>query len=592
MLRAEFVSVPFSRCPADRNLADPENAGLWGRLSTCGRLPIGLLLVSLPLLAQHWTTLKAPGFEIYTTKEQPAAIQELQYLQTIQSFFDTTQPFGKLEVTKPVQVITFRSRAEFAPYAFRAEGGGYYLHTHKNDYILIGDSGIRDRSMVAHEFTHMVVTRAGLKLPIWLNEGLADFYSTVELTESQATVGRPPTLYMETMHTSHWMPWETLFAVDAASSAYSVGENLRLLYSQSWALTHMLELDETYAPRFPQFLRAVSGGQGARDALQSIYHKNLAQINDDLSSYLKRRKLPVRILDCAHNAPPAPAIGEGSSFDVELGLATILASKPGSGNNEGREKLADLSARYPDRPEAEEEIGMLALQQNKKDEARHHFAIAVQRHSTDPEVLFDDAVLEKEAGAKYAPVSALFHRALELQPDMEKARLELGLLAYEDLQYQPALEILSNLTSIPEDSRFEVYYAMAQCYSNVDDTAKAALYVKKAMQSARNDDQKEQASDLLESIQRDQETPASAPAKPQPTVTNARGTAKSLDCSSGQKRLTLDVEGHEMTFDISDPHLVVRHPSDDYTRWTCGPLKAETLTIVYRTDGKALELVF
>jgi hypothetical protein len=65
----------------------------------------------------------------------------------------------------------------------------------------------------------------------------------------------------------------------------------------------------------------------------------------------------------------------------------------------------------------------------------------------------------------------------------------------------------------------------------------------------------------------------------------------------------MEVDGREMVFDIDDPHLVVRHPSEGYSGWSCGPLKPVTLTVVYlpqigatgtsqNQDGKALELVF
>jgi len=566
---------------------------------------IGLLLtLTSPLLAQHWTSLKTQRFEVYSTKDQPAALEDLQELQTINSFFEALKPFGKISSSKPIQVISFRSKNEYTPYAFRSESGGYYFHTEKSDYILIGDTGPRERAMVQHEFTHLVVTQAGLTLPIWLNEGLADFYSTVEVTGTQATVGRPPNLYLETARNARFLPWDTLFAVDASSSMYSVGENLAHFYSQSWALVHMLKLDDAYAPRFPQFLNAVADGQASKDALQTTYKKSMAQIDSDLVAYVKKRKLPTSVIEGIRPpAYPAPVIGDASDFEIQFALATVLAWKVNGA--EGREKLADLSVRYPDHPEPEEQIGWLALQQNNKDDARRHFESAVQRHSKDPEILFNTAELEKEAGAKYAQIAPLFRQALAIDPGMDSARLELGLLEYQNSEYKSALTLLSGMSDIPDDDKFEAYLTMAQCYSSLDDLANAETYVKKAAQSARNDDQKEDAASLLETVQRDKESGSSsadarAP-KVQSKVTNARGMSKTLQCEGTKKLLTITVDGSpDMTFDISDPDLVVRHPSDSYSHWICGQLKPETLTVVYATPtnpaekiaGKAIELVF
>jgi tetratricopeptide (TPR) repeat protein len=506
-----------------------------------------------------------------------------------------------------VQVITFRSASEFAPYAFRAEGGGYYVHNYKSDYILIGDTGARDRELVAHEFTHMVVTQAGLKLPIWLNEGLADFYSTVEIQGSQAVIGKAPFRYMETLHRQKWIPWDALLAVDGNSQVYNQSGNLAILYSQSWALTHMLKFDTKYSVHFSQFLKAISDGQEAKQAFQNVYRKSMAAVDADLSAYLRGKDLPVSMINCKPEAdPPAPVIADAADFEVQFALANVLASKPGT-SADGQDRLARLSARYPDRPEPEEELGMLALMQNKKDDARSHLAVAVQRHSRDPEILYTAAVLDKEAGSKYGPVSALLRQALEIQPDMDKARLELGFLDYEDLQYKASLSLLSSLSVVPDDSRFDVYFTMAQCYVNLDDLPKAASYVKKAAQAATADDQKQQAADLLESVLRDEGTEAgsaaSTPPKTEQPITNVRGMAKILNCSGGQKHLSVQVDTREMVFDIDNPDLVVRHPTADYSHWACGPLNAVELTVVYRpesdsgasrppADGKAIELVF
>jgi hypothetical protein len=130
---------------------------------------------------------------------------------------------------------------------------------------------------------------------------------------------------------------------------------------------------------------------------------------------------------------------------------------------------------------------------------------------------------------------------------------------------------------------------------------------------AKTQEQKQEVTDLLAHIASDQNTetaPAddssnASPAKPTPGITNVWGRAKALECSNGQKRLTVEVDGREMVFDINDLHLVVRNATEGYAHWSCGPLKSAQLTVVYtpqtsadgtngqhNTDGKALELVF
>jgi hypothetical protein len=52
-----------------------------------------------------------------------------------------------------------------------------------------------------------------MQLPIWLNEGLADLYSSLELHGQQAMVGRPLESRVMTLSQQQWMDWNALFAV-------------------------------------------------------------------------------------------------------------------------------------------------------------------------------------------------------------------------------------------------------------------------------------------------------------------------------------------------------------------------------------------
>ena len=45
--------------------------------------------------------------------------------------------------------------------------------------------------LLAHEYHHMAAARAGMRLPRWLSEGLAELYSTVESAGDKTLIGEP-----------------------------------------------------------------------------------------------------------------------------------------------------------------------------------------------------------------------------------------------------------------------------------------------------------------------------------------------------------------------------------------------------------------
>jgi tetratricopeptide (TPR) repeat protein len=256
-------------------------------------------------------------------------------------------------------------------------------------------------------------------------------------------------------------------------------------------------------------------------------------------------------------------------------------------------------------------LGILAIQQEQKQAARRHFALAVQRHTKSAEILYRYASLEMEAGTASDSVSALLKRALQLKPDYDAARLELGLIDYTDDDFEAAIPLLSSLNALSLDAEYQVYYTLAECFLNLEKDPESRQYADKASQAAKSPEEKRKLSVLLVKLRSDETAVArssgvDAPVIPsitQSSVVNVRGHTRELLCSGGQKRLLIDVQGHDLILDISDPQLVVRHPSPDFSAWQCGPLTAEELTVVYtpqagpggttqKVDGKAVELIF
>jgi len=120
-----------------------------------------------------------------------------------------------------------------------------------------------------HEYTHFVVEHAGLKLPIWLNEGLADFYSTVEARGSQVVIGAAPSGREDTLSRNRWMNWNSLVAVDHDSPTIAKAKRCCVLRAEL-AMVHMLALDAEYEAGFEKFLSTVSNGASTDGAMQTF----------------------------------------------------------------------------------------------------------------------------------------------------------------------------------------------------------------------------------------------------------------------------------------------------------------------------------
>ena len=89
---------------------------------------------------------------------------------------------------------------------------------------------------------HLLVGDALADVPVWFNEGLAEYDSTYQMYgEREATLGRVKEEHVFELR-ERFIPLTELLAVDHRSPLYNEGERRGVFYAESWALVHYLLL--------------------------------------------------------------------------------------------------------------------------------------------------------------------------------------------------------------------------------------------------------------------------------------------------------------------------------------------------------------
>lgn len=455
-----------------------------------------LLGVSALGLDGHWIDAKTSHFEIYTELDERQAAQSLKIFEQARTFFLQTG-FAAALNSRTVRIIDLESETEYAPYLVKPGAYACYQRAHRGDYIVMRDLKPEHYRVAVHEYTHFVVEQAGLKLPVWLNEGLAEFYSTLEPHGNQWLVGRPPAGRLEALERERWLPLETLFTVDGSSSYYNDPAKMQIFYAESWALTHMLAAGNGYSERFNAFVAAISAGNSEAEALELAWGKSVRGVESDLHAYLRQRALCGLLYDAkSWPSEPAPQISDLSPKELDLAFADLLSSNPFP-VSDSQKKLMELSRRHPDDAGFEELLGYQALRQKRTEIAASHFSSAVERQSTDPVAVYNSALLQQRSGASAEAVIPLLQRALELNPEYAPARIDLGFTAAKNGRYDLAVSALSQLKSVEANMAFEVYFTIAYCDLRLARFQEAASYALAAGQHARSTSQQNQVSSLL-----------------------------------------------------------------------------------------------
>src|SRR3954453_5696333 len=283
-------------------------------------------LVSMPLQAAHrWTGLTTPHFEMYTNNGVGSGTKALETFERVRSFFLDNSP-SKHAPDTPVRIIAFKSEREFEPYRPNDGAFAYYQRSRKRDYIVMQDLSSEHYRTAVHVYTHLIVEHSGLKLPIWLNEGLADLYSSMEPNGNQTMVGRPIEGHLIVLGNEKWLDLALLTSVRQDSPYYNERTKMQMFYAESWALTHMLALGKDYQAGFGRFLASVSAGANAETSFKAVYRKTLAQVMADLNGYFQHRTIQVSLFDSKlEKVNLQPAVEELSILQTELALADLVS---------------------------------------------------------------------------------------------------------------------------------------------------------------------------------------------------------------------------------------------------------------------------
>ena len=139
-----------------------------------------LAMLALPLnaSAETWWRASNRHFDLFTTGSVAESKQALAALEAAQSYFSQSGelPFSDEKVLK---VVAFHSTEEYASFRLHKAAFGHYLKGAKQDFVVLSDIHPEHRDALIHEYTHSVVRQAGYNLPLWLNEGIADLYSSL-----------------------------------------------------------------------------------------------------------------------------------------------------------------------------------------------------------------------------------------------------------------------------------------------------------------------------------------------------------------------------------------------------------------------------
>ena len=281
---------------------------------------------------------------------------------------------------EPPTILVFRDRKSFEPFMPRidnrqVEAAGMFVEGPDGVYITVRlDRGEASFRSAFHEYAHLLIRRVFPDVPLWLNEGMAEYFSTLRITGERSAMLGYPVIAHVTLLNQRSMPLPQLFAATDRSPEYSGASSERLLlYAQSWALIHhSFQGQPSRGAEVIELAHKLVAGAPVEESVQAVYGIPVAELERRILGYVRngsftavgyrfRDELVSRLT--ADSTPITDAAADAWLGDLLAQLGR---------DDEAQARLEDALRREPGLAKAHEALGLLLLRKNRSAEATAH----------------------------------------------------------------------------------------------------------------------------------------------------------------------------------------------------------------------------
>ena len=275
----------------------------------------------------------------------------------------------------PTVIILFPTETTMAPFRPKYNGkpvdvAGLVVPGRDVNYTaLIYDGNPEARAnrlrVIFHEYTHIVTQNSSQRLPVWLSEGIAEYYSTFEPIKDgrEAIIGNIIGEHLLQLNGTVLMPIAEMLKIDHNSPLYNEGSRRSVFYAQSWALVHMiLRAEPSRAPQLAAYVDRLSKGAEPVAAWQEAFAG--LNMDQELDRYIRRQSFSAvkygfgeglaKLNTTGTQMTPSDVQGFLADFQAELDDYDAAAAR-----------LTDLAKRDPTSPRGTVAAARLNLLQGR-----------------------------------------------------------------------------------------------------------------------------------------------------------------------------------------------------------------------------------
>lgn len=453
----------------------------------------------------QWIEATSSHFTVITNASENDARHLVDQFERMRWTFQKLFPNLNVDPDEPILVLAAKNGRTFEamePSGAVGKGkiqlAGLFLRGMDKNYVLVRLDAEQEHpfSVIYHEYTHLQFRKFDSWMPLWFNEGIAQFYQNTVIHNKDVELGLPSINDILFLRQNRLIPLKTLFLVDRNSPYYHEEDKGNIFYAESWALTHMLmisDLDQK-TQKLTDYLRLVQQGMDPVSAGQQALG-DLNKLESQLAFYIRAGNYREMVL----NSAVAPIdesfykVKQLTQNEADAYRAEVLSQE--GRMDEARQMLDAILSTDKQNATACEARGTIAMHDKDFTRALQLYDQAFQLGSQTQGFLERYAMLIMSQGMdadKKAKTIAVLRKEIQLYPNNARPYDQLaGILRFDAMQMNEARKLeLQAIDNDPSDLRYRLNMEGILLLMNKFDDARAVLQsAKKLFPSARDQSQ-------------------------------------------------------------------------------------------------------
>lgn len=388
-------------------------------------LTIPLCFVRLASAGEpQWIEVRSPHFSVVTDGGEKRGRETAMRFEQMRAVFGTLMAKGKVNLPVPLQIVAFRNTKELRQFAPLWKGkptevSGLFQSGADRSFIML-DLAVEDPwTVVFHEYAHQLMQgNIAVQMDPWFEEGFAEYFSSIEVDNKQARVGKIPHDTYVILQQDGMMKVTDLFRVRQNSRTYNEsGDHRTVFYAESSMVVHYIYDNQLLSKLSTYFDLADNQNVPLDNAVQRAFGMSPAQFDKVLRDYVNSGRYryfamptPAGIVSNAYAVTPVSA-ADSRAILADIHLHSLDYQEKAVNEFEA------IIAADPNNAAALRGLGYAALRKHDFEHAGDYFRRAVQADSKDPRVYYYSALLVNQEDSMTRDLDKLN----SMKKDLEKS---------------------------------------------------------------------------------------------------------------------------------------------------------------------------